>query len=1292
MTPPDAATPRDGLSRIVEPIAAARAGRSGAVVVLHTPWATVGPGLVKELRRHLHVDRVPVFEGHARPDGATYRPLREVVQLWSRNLDDLGLVDGDVASGLDRVGEALGLASARHGGRGGAEGGDAGQLLFFEAVGRLLVAMSRRLPGVVIWHDLHLADSTTRAALAWVLENVATDPVARFAPQSGRSTGFETVVVVTTSERGGTVDDLRTRLGDRDNVAFVDLRDVEEAEVRAWAQSDEVVERLMEASGGSVEQLRELLDALPRRVEDLYLRRVERRPDTERPVLDALAVLGRPVKPDFLLRVAEGEGDPPSLSALADARLIERRVNRGELLVDFPSPDNRDAIYAAMNEARRRRLHGRVADLLEERSRLGESVDLETIAHHYLNSDDDEKAVRYALDAAERLHIAWAWQRALEVLDELLPRVDAPDVRAIVLERQAELHASLADHESALSALDAWQALVDDAPLDHARVRLRRGEVHLEMGSYDQALDDVSAARAALEGLDGRVTSRLLLDVAALEAEANYGLGEYDEAVAVADTVLGRDDLPADLALRLSNTRGKVHLFVGRYDEASETFAANQQLARSANLPREEVRALFNLGTIALQRRQYDDAERIFDECMRFGTETSNPITRSFLQLNLGVVYHKTLRYAEALEAYLSGLGMFRQSGNDLQFAVCAMNLGSLYHTLGEHDRARDLLESSIAVTSHREMKYFHGRALFVLGNLELDDGRPSEAAAAFEEAGELLGRTGSTFAGRLQVGLARAAHGMGNHTWRDALLADIDLPGDEGENAEVRADASLYAGWFALHEGRVEAATERLEAALLTFERQELHERVWQARLWLALARAAGGDRRGALRAARGASDLVRHIAEQVPTALRDAWLLSGGREDVIRVVDTLEAGEVPTVHPDVAVADAGETADPAWLAWRARYPSIVGEDPRLMQILRVVDRISASDSTVLIQGESGTGKELIAEAIHAHSRRHDGPFVKVNCAAFVETLLLSELFGHERGAFTGAMGVRKGRFELAHGGTLFLDEIGDISPNTQVALLRVLQDRTFERVGGSETLEVDVRLICATNRNLEEMVRAGAFRLDLYYRLKGVVLELPPLSDRRSDIPRLIEHFCEQFAIEGGRRRRFSRDALAWLVRYSWPGNIRELENFVRSMLLFVDSDRVELSNVRQFEDFFADGAFVDDLPAAFDSWVEAARADAPSVDEAAFSAHEPALPDGGSMEGRIAAWALDAGVGLPDLRRRLEMELIRQALVESGGNVSRAARLLEVKRPRLSQIINGDPELSALKDELAGRSSGG
>ena len=200
----------------------------------------------------------------------------------------------------------------------------------------------------------------------------------------------------------------------------------------------------------------------------------------------------------------------------------------------------------------------------------------------------------------------------------------------------------------------------------------------------------------------------------------------------------------------------------------------------------------------------------------------------------------------------------------------------------------------------------------------------------------------------------------------------------------------------------------------------------------------------------------------------------------------------------------------------------------------------------------------------------RAERPFVKVNCAAFVETLLLSELFGHEKGAFTGAVNNKKGRFELANGGTLFLDEIGDISANTQVALLRVLQERAFERVGGQDTVAVDVRVICATHRNLEKMVEEGTFRADLYYRLRGIIIELPPLRDRPSDIPLLVEFFLTEAARGRGRESlRFDRRALASMVQHSWPGNVRELENVVRSAALFADGDTIGLAELAELGD---------------------------------------------------------------------------------------------------------------------------
>ena len=225
----------------------------------------------------------------------------------------------------------------------------------------------------------------------------------------------------------------------------------------------------------------------------------------------------------------------------------------------------------------------------------------------------------------------------------------------------------------------------------------------------------------------------------------------------------------------------------------------------------------------------------------------------------------------------------------------------------------------------------------------------------------------------------------------------------------------------------------------------------------------------------------------------------------------------------------------------------NVIGQSKIMQSVFAEVHQVAASKATVLLRGESGTGKEAIARAIHHLSPRKDKPFIKVNCAALSETLLESELFGHEKGSFTGASQERKGRFEMAHGGTLFLDEIGDISPSFQTKLLRVLQEREFERVGGNKTIRVDVRLVAATNRNLEEAVAKNEFRADLYYRINVVSIFLPPLRERREDIPLLADFFLEQANAESGKRLKFSAEAMQVMCNCQWPGNVRELSNCI-------------------------------------------------------------------------------------------------------------------------------------------------
>src|SRR6202522_951780 len=251
--------------------------------------------------------------------------------------------------------------------------------------------------------------------------------------------------------------------------------------------------------------------------------------------------------------------------------------------------------------------------------------------------------------------------------------------------------------------------------------------------------------------------------------------------------------------------------------------------------------------------------------------------------------------------------------------------------------------------------------------------------------------------------------------------------------------------------------------------------------------------------------------------------------------------------------------------LGKRFAHPNIVARSPKMQEVLATVERVAPTNATVLLGGESGVGKDLIARAIHEKSRRATGPFVKINSTAIPENLLESELFGYEKGAFTGAAASKPGKFELADKGTLFLDEIGDVPPATQVKLLRVLQEREFERLGGTKTLKVDVRLVAATNRDLRAALEDGTFREDLYYRLNVVAIDIPPLREHKEDIPGLAEHFLARFAKDSGRDiRGISPGALQLLTSFHWPGNVRELENIIERAATFAKGNVIEAGDI--------------------------------------------------------------------------------------------------------------------------------
>ncbi len=248
-------------------------------------------------------------------------------------------------------------------------------------------------------------------------------------------------------------------------------------------------------------------------------------------------------------------------------------------------------------------------------------------------------------------------------------------------------------------------------------------------------------------------------------------------------------------------------------------------------------------------------------------------------------------------------------------------------------------------------------------------------------------------------------------------------------------------------------------------------------------------------------------------------------------------------------------------------RFGNIIGKSKTMRDVFETIQKVAPSNATVLIEGESGTGKELVAKSIHFNSPRRESPFVAVNCSALAESLLESELFGHEKGAFTGAVSSKKGRFELAHGGTLFLDEIGELSPNLQVKLLRVLQEKTFERVGGIRSVAVDIRVITATNRNLKDEMRAGRFREDLFYRLNVVHIVIPPLRLRWEDIQLLVDHFIKKYESSNQSTvpvKGLSQEVIRLFYEYSWPGNIRELENVIERAIILCEDGLVTIKDL--------------------------------------------------------------------------------------------------------------------------------
>ncbi len=387
----------------------------------------------------------------------------------------------------------------------------------------------------------------------------------------------------------------------------------------------------------------------------------------------------------------------------------------------------------------------------------------------------------------------------------------------------------------------------------------------------------------------------------------------------------------------------------------------------------------------------------------------------------------------------------------------------------------------------------------------------------------------------------------------------------------------------------------------------------------------------------------VLRHLVENEPESI---GIILTGYASIRNAVEAMKAGAFDYLAKPVKMEEvlmiirrALEFRDlrrenyalKRQLKKKYKFQNFIGDSPAMNKVFRTIEKVADTDSTILILGESGTGKELVARAIHYHSARKDKPLIPVNCGAIPEELLESELFGHEKGAFTNAIRTRIGRFEMAHGGTIFLDEIAEMSPHLQVKLLRVLQEQEFERLGGTRTIKCDVRIIAATNKNLERAVSDGKFREDLYYRLRVIPIQLPPLRDRKSDIPLLVNHFLEQMNKAKKKKiRGMEKEVLRALEEYDWPGNVRELENVIERMVILTDGDYITM----------------DDLP------------------EKIAAGHK-------SMEHSVTEIP-EEGVSLSQAVNEYEKQLIISALERTGWVKNRAAKLLRMNRTTLVEKI--------------------
>ncbi|MEQ8280784.1 MAG: sigma 54-interacting transcriptional regulator [Deltaproteobacteria bacterium] len=1253
----------------------------GSVVLVHGRRGVGKVRLAEDLIKHAaQQPQSVILEGRTpSAGGRSFHPFAEIAKqamTWAEQAGETDALIDPIYAALSPV---LDHAAAED------EGPSLDQkLTFFDAFRRLLSGIASKARVLIVVHDLERADSDTLELTSYLSDELFGDP------DLDPDATMRGLLVLLVRDDGMTkpiVRDFIGELSERRATKRLQLDGLDLEGLKSYVQSPHVLKKLLAASDGLPQEVDALIDALPSNVEELFERKLTAMDVVSRDALLALAVSGRTASARTLAAVTAHpvKSVAKALNELRESRVIDRKLHNGEFSFGFTRRGDLEVADRSLVDADRERFHGGWADaLLREPEQGGTAL----LAYHRLRSDTPSEGVELAVQAAETYAVAGALNSALEMLESARPHADA-DTLPSILNRLAEL-APLTGHPR--RALRYVKALLDSLPeADRGVAYQREAALRNAAGEYDLALAAVEKARGVL-GDDA-------LEAAKIEAsasEALYQLLRREEAAACCEAGLQHldaveGDAPVRTRIELLNQLGKIALADGDSDGALDYFEQTLAVAAKSGLASLHARALVNIGTVLIKRGEPRRAEPRLLEGIEIAREASDLTHLAFGYMAVGALAHQRGELASAIDCYRECRSLFRRLGNRTQLARMLHNLGSLYLLCGDANRAKAHNDEALRLAKQAGIERVVAIATVVDGRILGELGEYEDAEARVREGMLLQKKIGADRPLEAMVELAELKIQYGRFDEaRDTL--------DEAAHALEEHDLPILAARAQLLRGLVELEAKNFGVAKAAFEgaREQFAEEgrqlfVRDAEIGLARALYHEGHRETARMHLATAKQITEDASKGLPDDVAKTFAASRPQQAVTRAEAELEGRPLPPlVRPQPKRAVAAPARQERPVEWQQKYGDIIGGSPKLLRVFHIIDRVASSEGTVLINGESGTGKELVAEAIHKNSPRADGPFVKLNCAALVESLLLSELFGHERGSFTGAHQRKIGRFEMAAGGTLFLDEIGDISPKTQVALLRVLQEREFERVGGGKPIKVEARIIFATNRNLAEMVREGTFREDLYYRLKGLTIDLPPLRERPADIGLLASHFLAQYAAESGvSERALSPEAQQLLMSYPWPGNIRELENIIRSVALFAEAPVITERDFDEYRELFRDGpALRTAEPVATPAPSEpAAPARAPAPTPAPVAPAAPAetvapAPQPAARRGEaLLAQIFDEGVPLPELKKRIQAQAIARALRMTEGNITRAAEVLGMRRPRLSQIINASEELKAL-----------